>query len=166
MLGRPVTLDEAEKIVDFSILVPTAAGFDAPDDIYLLDEGAGDMVSFVYAARSGLPASDSTGVGALLTQFRGEANRNLIEKGLVDDEGDLETRLEAVTVGNGPGFWISGTPHGFFVVCSGVGECREERYRLAGDVLLWEQDGLTLRLESSLSLEDALTIAESVRAPR
>ena len=113
-----------------------------------------------------MPASDSTGVGALLTQFQGEANRNLIEKGLVDDEGDSETRLEVVTVGNEPGFWISGTPHGFFFVCSGAGECREERYRLAGDVLLWEHGGLTLRLESALSLEDALAIAESVRAPK
>ena len=165
MLGRPVTLDEAQAAVDFSLLVPTAAGFDAPDEIYLLDEGAGDMVSFVYPAGPGLPASDTTGVGALLTQFQGEANRNLIEKGLADGDGDFETRLEAVTVGGEPGFWISGAPHGFFFVCSGAGECREERYRLAGDVLLWERDGLTVRLESALSLEDALTIAESVRAP-
>jgi hypothetical protein len=166
MLGRSVTLDEAQKMVDFSILVPTAAGFDAPVDVYLLDEGEGNMVSFVYAAGPGLPASDATGVGALLTQFRGEANRNLIEKGLVDDDGDSETRLEAVTVGDEPGFWISGAPHGFFFVCFGDGECREERYRLAGDVLLWEQDGLTVRLESALSLEDALTIAESMRIPK
>ena len=164
LLGRPVTLDEAQAAVDFPVRIPTAAGFDAPHEIYLLDQDEGAMVSFVYPAAPGLPASDETGVGALLTQFRGEADRGLIEKGLPDD-GAQETHLEAVTVGGEPGFWISGAPHGFFFVCYDVGECRQERYRLAGNVLLWEQDGVTLRLESALSLEDALAIAESVPAP-
>ena len=150
--------------MDFPVRVPTAAGFNAPHEIYLLDQDEGAMVSFVYPAGPELPASDETGVGALLTQFRGEADRGLIEKGLPDD-GAQETHLEAVTVGGEPGFWISGAPHGFFFVCYDAGECRQERYRLAGNVLLWEQDGVTLRLESALSLEDALAIAESVPAP-
>ena len=164
LLGRPVTLDEAQAAVDFPVRVPTAAGFDAPAEIYLLDQDQGAMVSCVYPPGPGLPASNQTGVGALLTQFRGEADRGLIEKGLPDN-GEQETHLQAVSVSGEPGFWISGTPHAFFVVCDGVGECREERYRLAGNVLLWEQDGVTLRLESALSLKDALAIAESVPAP-
>jgi hypothetical protein len=164
LLGRPVTLDEAQTAADFPIRVPTAAGFNAPGEIYLLDQDEGAMVSFVYPAAPGLPASDETGVGALLTQFRGDADRGLIEKGLPDD-GAQETHLEAVSVSGEPGFWISGAPHGFFLVCYDVGECRQERYRLAGNVLLWEQDGVTLRLESALTLEDALAIAESVPAP-
>ena len=162
-LGRRVTLDEAQAAVDFPVLVPAAAGFDSPGEIYLLDGDEGEMVSFVYPAGPGLPESDVTGVGALLTQFQGEADRGLIEKGL-PDSGPNESRLEAVSVGGEPGFWISGAPHGFFFVCYDGGECRQERYRLAGDVLLWEQDGLTLRLESTLSLDEALVIAESVRA--
>jgi hypothetical protein len=164
LLGRPVTLDEAHAAVDFPVRVPTATGFDAPDEIYLLDQDKGAMVSFVYPAGPGLPASDETGVGALLTQFRGEADRGLIEKGLPDDGGQA-THLQAVAVSGEPGFWISGAPHGFFIVCYDAGECREERYRLAGNVLLWEQDGVTLRLESALPLKDALAIAESVPAP-
>ena len=164
LLGRQVTLDEAQAAVDFPVRVPTAAGFNAPDEIYLLDQVEGAMVSFVYPVAPGLPASDETGVGALLTQFRGEADRGLIEKGLPDD-GARPTNLDAVAVSGEPGFWISGAPHGFFFVCYDVGECRQERYRLAGNVLLWEQDGVTLRLESSLSHEDALAIAESVPAP-
>jgi hypothetical protein len=164
MLGRPVTLDEAQAAVDFPIRVPTAAGFDAPAEVYLLDQDEGAMVSFVYPAAPELPASDETGVGALLTQFRGEAERGLIEKGLPHD-GAQKTELEAISVGGEPGVWISGAPHGFFFVCYDAGECREERYRLAGNVLLWEQDGVTLRLESALSREAALAIAESVPAP-
>jgi hypothetical protein len=164
LLGRPVTLDQARAAVDFPVRVPTAAGFDAPGEIYLLDQVADAMVSFVYPAGPGLPASDETGVGALLTQFRGEADRGLIEKGLPDD-GARATHLEAVAVSGEPGFWISGAPHGFFLVCYDVGECRQEQYRLAGNVLLWEQDGVTLRLESALTLEDTLVIAESVPEP-
>jgi hypothetical protein len=164
LLGRPVTLDEARAAVDFPVRVPTAAGFAAPSEIYLLDEGEGAMVSFVYPAGPGLPTSSETGVGALLTQFRGEAERGLIEKGLPDG-GENQTQLQVVSVAWEPGFWISGAPHGFFFVCYDVGECRQERYRLAGNVLLWEQDGVTLRLESALTLETALAIAESVTAP-
>jgi hypothetical protein len=164
LLGRQVTLDEAQAAVDFPVRIPTATGLNAPDEIYLLDQDKGAMVSFVYPAAPGLPASDETGVGALLTQFRGEADRGLIEKGLPDD-GPQATNLDAVAVSGEPGFWISGAPHGFFFVCYDVGECRQEQYRLAGNVLLWEQDGVTLRLESALSLKDALAIAESVPAP-
>jgi len=162
-LGRQVTLDEAQAAVGFPLRIPTAVGFDAPDEIYLLDKDYSAMVSFVYPAAPGLPASDQTGVGALLTQFPGEADRGMIEKGLPDD-GAQATHLQAVSVDGEPGFWISGAPHAFFVVCYGAGDCRQEWYRLAGNVLLWEQDGVTLRLESALSLEDALAIAESVPA--
>jgi hypothetical protein len=164
LLGRPVTLGEARAAVDFPVRVPTAAGFDAPDEIYLLDQNEGAMVSFVYPSGPELPANDETGVGALLTQFRGEADRGLIEKGL-PAAGEDQTQLQAVSVAGEPGFWISGAPHGFFFVCYDVGECRQERYRLAGNVLLWEQDGVTLRLESALTLEAALAIAKSVPAP-
>jgi hypothetical protein len=164
LLGRPVTLAEAQAAVDFPIRVPTAVGFDAPGEIYLLEQDEGAMVSFVYPAGPGLPASDKTGVGALLTQFRGDADRGLIEKGLTDD-GAQETSLQSVSVAGEPGFWISGAPHGFFFVCYDLGECREERYRLAGNVLLWEQDGVTLRLESALSRENAVAIAESLSEP-
>lgn len=161
LLGRPVSLDEAQAAVDFPVRVPAAASFDVPQEIYLLDRDQGAMVSFVYLPRPGLPATDETGVGALLTQFQGAADRALIEKGLLTD-GAAETHLETVSVDGEPGFWISGAPHAFFFVCYDAGECRQERYRLAGNVLIWEQDGVTLRLESALSRENALAVAESV----
>lgn len=43
------------------------------------------------------------------------------------------------------------------------GQVREERVRLAGNVLPQEQAGLTLRLESALSQAEALRVAASVR---
>jgi hypothetical protein len=163
LLGRQVTLEEAQAAVDFPVLVPTADGFAEPNEIYLLGRGEDIMVSFVYPAREGLPQSEIAGVGALLTQFRGNAERNLIEKGLLGDDGARETRLDAVTVDGKRGFWISGAPHSVFLVCHDDGECREERYRLAGNVLLWERDAVTLRLESALSQEESLAIARSMQ---
>jgi hypothetical protein len=77
---------------------------------------------------------------------------------------DAGAEIETVRVGDHPGYWISGAPHAVFFVCYDAGECREERYRLAGNVLVWERDGITLRLESSLSRADAVTIGESMRA--
>jgi hypothetical protein len=139
------------------------AGFDQPGEVYLSGEGEAAMVSFVYPAGPALPTSAQTGVGALLTQFRGSPERNLIMKGLHDD-GDRASTLRAVSVNGQQGFWISGVPHAFFV-CPDTSDCREEPYRLASNVLLWEQDGLTLRLESALSEEESIVIAESVRAP-
>jgi hypothetical protein len=163
MLGRQVTLDEAQAAVDFPVLMPMLEGFADPNEVYLLGLGDNAMVSFVYPAGDGLPESEVTGVGALLTQFRGNAVGDLIEKGLLGDDGAPETRLDAVTVDGERGFWISGAPHSVFLVCHDDGDCREERYRLAGNVLLWEQDGVTLRLESALSKAESLAIAKSVQ---
>jgi hypothetical protein len=162
-LGKPVTLSEAEAAVDFPILLPTAEGFQSPPEIYLLGRGEDAMVSFVYPAGDELPESELTGVGALLTQFRGHSERNLIEKGLLGIDGEPTTTLERVNVGGERGFWIAGAPHSAFFVCHEDGECREERYRLAGNVLIWERDGVTLRLESELDLAAALGIAESMQ---
>ena len=159
-LGRQVTLAEARETVDFPVLLPTLAGFDQPDEIYLSGWGDSTMLSFVYLPGPNLPSSQQTGVGALLTEFRGSPERNLIMKGLHDDE-DGVNRLQAVSVDGQPGFWISGVPHAFYV-CPDRGDCREVPYRLASNVLLWEQSGLTLRLESSLSSEESLAIASSV----
>jgi hypothetical protein len=165
MLGRPVTLAEVDAAVDFPVLVPTASGFANPPEIYVMGEGESAMVSFVYPARPGLPTATGD-IGALLTQFRGQVNRNLIEKGLHGDDTGDETQLERVLIEGSPGFWISGAPHTFFFVCPVAGECREERYRLAGNVLLWERDGLTLRLESALTRDEAIVVATSLQLAR
>lgn len=163
-LGRSVTLNETRETAPFPIAVPSLPGFADPRQVYL--RGAGDtaMVSFVYPAFADLPGGEVPGVGALLTQFPGSTNRGLIMKGLSGLDNGQTTSIEAVTVGGNAGFWIADAPHGVLLVCNDQEEeCREERYRLAGNVLLWEDDGITLRIESALSREEALAIAESMR---
>jgi hypothetical protein len=163
MLGHAVTLAEARDAVEFPVRVPTQKGFAAPIEVYVSGRGRDAMVSFVYPAHPGLPAGEVLGVGALLTQFPGETGREFILKGLGLHGTDEETILEAVSVNGHPGFWIAGAPHGVFLACLDGGECREERYRLAENVLLWEQDGVTFRLESALPRDEAIAIAESAR---
>jgi hypothetical protein len=164
-LGSAMTLDDAAKAVSFPLVVPTAAGFAEPSEIYLRGAGPSAMVSFVYPSGPGLPETAAPGVGALLSQFRGETERALIEKGLHSAGADPQTSLEAVTVAGERGFWITGAPHAVFFVCYGVGECRQEPARLAGNVLIWERGGVTLRLESALDKDAALAVAESVQDP-
>ena len=136
MLGTQLTLEEAQVAVDFPIQLPSADGFGLPSEVYLLGLGEDAMVSLVYAAGPKLPASDTIGVGALLTQFQGKTDRGLIEKGLAEKTVDPETIIEYASVNGERGYWITGAPHGFFLICNDGDECREERYRLAGNVLL------------------------------
>jgi hypothetical protein len=60
-----------------------------------------------------------------------------------------------------PGYWLTGAPHVIsYVDADGV--VVDETVRLAGNVLLWEQDGVTFRIESLLSRAEALEIASSL----
>jgi len=43
------------------------------------------------------------------------------------------------------------------------GEYVMETLRLEGNVLLWVRNGVTLRIESALSRDEAIHVAESIR---
>lgn len=162
LLGRAVTLEEARGAVGYEVHVPTQEEFAEPPEVYLLGRGEDAMVSFVYPPRPDLPEDEISGVGALMSQFPGETSEAFIGKGLGGGEGTAAPVLENVLVNGREGYWISGA-HGVYLACTDDRNCREERYRLAGNVLLWVQDGMTFRLESALSREEALAVAESVR---
>jgi len=104
-----------------------------------------------------LPETLHVKVGALLTQFRGRPEQPVAAKGIPPDG-----IVEAIEVAGQPGFWIEGEAH-VFLYRGPDGGLRDERYRLAGNVLLWERDGLTFRLESALPKERALAIAASLQ---
>jgi hypothetical protein len=148
-LGELLSLEQAQRVASFEILVPEALG--EPDEIYVDRSTPGGRVSLVYRDARGE-------IAALLTQFRGDLAPELIGK-LV--EGD--SRAEAVTVAGGaPGVFLSGGPHVVFYR-DPDGEIREETLRLAGNTLLWQRGDLLLRLESALSLEESLSVARSVQ---
>ena len=157
--GALTTLDEARRGADFTVLAPTDPRLGAPDEVYRgkSPSGTHDVVTLVYTARAGIPVSREAGVSALVVEFRGRVDESLFGK--VAGAG---TRIEDVTVNGGKGFWIEGEPHLFFYRDE-AGNPQSETLRLAGNTLLWEQDGVTFRLEAQVSRDDALRIAASFR---
>jgi hypothetical protein len=155
-LGERVTLEEARRRVAFPVLVPTAAGFQRPDAVYVNQQPQGGRVDLVFRARPGLPANPYTDVGLLVTQFQGTLTPDFIKKVVA---GGL---VEEVQVAGQPGYWFSGEPH-FFTYRDRSGEITDESTRLAGNTLVWQAGAQTLRLEGQLPKQEALRIAESMR---
>jgi hypothetical protein len=143
-LGEPADPDELD--VPWEIVAPEGLG--DPDAVYYRPYPArGGMVSLLYGTESE--------PRAIFTQFRGSVEHAFIKKALA------ETRIEQVTVDGEPGYWLAGAPH-FFTYVNAEGVFQQESIRLAGNVLLWERDDLTLRLEADVSKAEALKIAHSV----
>jgi hypothetical protein len=142
---------EAAAAAGFTPAVPQGLG--EPDEVYYrADPG---VVTLLYRPRPGLPATSDPEVGALVMEARASVDRNSFAK--LAGPG---TSVEPVTVNGGPGFWVSGAPHGFFFY---TGSGRTDSFRLAGDVLVWNQGQLVVRIESSLDRDRALAAAGTVR---
>ncbi|MGH8935160.1 MAG: hypothetical protein ACRDXD_02645 [Acidimicrobiia bacterium] len=149
-IGLALSLAEVRERVDFEVLVPSAVG--EPDAVYL-DRG---RVTLLYRSEAGLPEVGDSGVGLLINQFGARLPESL------GKELGPGTSLETVTVRGRLGYWIEGEPHLVYLV-ERSGEVLEESGRLAGNTLLWQEGRVTFRLESALSLEEALQVAESLR---
>ena len=152
-LGQPSTLAEAQAAVEFDIAIPAELG--APDGVYVMRHIEGGEVTLAWEPRDGLPASEHTDVGALLTQFLGTAEPEFIKKG-----AGAGTTITPVTVAGNSGFFIEGAPH--VIVRDPGGDTRTLSSRLAGNTLLWDGGEVTYRLEADISLERAVEIAESL----
>jgi hypothetical protein len=156
-LGEKMTLADAQTQVPFRILVPHDPDLGPPDAVYLRRANFDPQVTLLWHARPGLPNARETGEGLLLTQFRAGVDAQFIKK--ISFEA---TTLEPVTVNGGEGFWIAGAPHQLSFVDEN-GNLLPDTVRLAGNVLLWEQGELTIRIEGKLSREQALRLASTVR---
>lgn len=143
-LGQPTRLTRA-------MLVPAALG--PPAAVY----EAGERVTLLYRPRSGLPESEQSGAGALLSQFPGRTNAEFVRKFSGPD-----TRIDRVRVDGEPGFWLAGAPHGL-IYEDPSGQIVESPTRLAGPTLIWRRGDMTLRLEADIPKARALAIARSVQ---
>ena len=150
-LGRPVSLAEARDEVSFPILVPTELG--PPDEVYV-GRPVPDSVSLVYGTGPDLPEAKQIGVGALLTEFKATIESGLLKK--MTTEG---ATVRPADIGD-EGYWIEGAHELLYVDVDGV--IVADSARLAANALVWEEDGVTYRLESKLSLERALAIGRSL----
>jgi hypothetical protein len=144
-LGEAVSLQEAERRAGHAVRIPTELG--PPDAVYVRREFPLEIVSLVYG--------DGAGPEFILTQFRGGVREIFVKKFV-----EPGTRVVPVTLTRGRGYWIEGEPH----VVAWVDEDgvpREDELALAGNVLLWQDGDLTLRLEGAHTLKQALKIASS-----
>jgi hypothetical protein len=151
-LGEPVSLARAQAVVDFPIRLPRELG--RPDRVFLEEFVARGRVWLVYRAGPGLPKAEETGVGLLVTEFQGGIDEEFLKK--VQFEGGS---FQPVHVDGNRGYWIQGAHTLFFL--DEDGNFVEDRTRVAGNVLVWEEDGITYRIESDLGLGDSLRIARS-----
>lgn len=143
-LGERVSLATARQRAGYDLL---ELG-EKPDRVYL---GPRDSVWFLY----GSPDA----VRLLVAQTpRIRVDEDFILKKLAA----AGTRVEQATVRGRPAFFLSGAEHGVLLLDE-HGFVIEESARLAQDVLVWEEDGRTLRLEGDFSLDEALAIAGRLR---
>jgi hypothetical protein len=154
-LGRQVTLAQAQAAVPFGISFPQALG--SPDQVFLIQPADLNAVALVWLPRPDLPVAAETGVGALVIEFPGTVQPDLFMKMVGPDAS-----LESVQVNGNPGYWISGKPHGFFFLDS-KGNPREDTFRLARNVLIWNQGSLVVRVESALGKDPSLELAATMQ---
>ena len=156
-LGEGVSLARARDSVSFEVRLPKALG--QPDSVWLDAGVTGGQVALAYESSPDLPAAPGTDLGALITQFPdAEVEATALKKVTGSQSG---TTFQPVVVEGEQGFWVSGEPH-VIAYLEPDGEVRNETVRLAGNVLLWESEGVTYRIESTLSRAEALAIAESL----
>jgi hypothetical protein len=157
-LGSPVPVVDGSVRVEWPhLVVPQALG--PPDAAYyssLLRDG---KVSLVYEPGAGVPRSRYTGVGILVTEFRGD-----LAPGYVDKLAESGTTIERLRVGRHPAVWLEGGPH-FVAFRTPGGNFGEEVARLAGNTLLVQHGRLLVRIEGELERERAVEIARSLEAP-
>lgn len=139
---QPVAdLAEAERLTGLRPVVPQRLG--PPDRILVIDRR---VISLEYGATANRPA-------IRLDQFNGQLEPGF-EKFLWIEE------LRPVSIGQGRGWWVPG-PHELVYV-DAAGQQHRESARLAEPTLIWEREEVTFRLEGALTLERAVTIAESL----
>jgi hypothetical protein len=153
-LGRPVSLEEAERLTGIRPRYPAALG---PPDTVWTEQGqvgfdpldTAPWIAMAWDAGTDLPPIGDADRGAVLIQFRGEAD--VAAKVLYVEAGSIR---RVRVGGGGRAFWITG-PHEFRLPVDG--ELRA--FRVDGSVLLWQSGEDTLRLETALPAVGAIAIA-------
>lgn len=140
-LGRPLSRGEAERAVGFELALPPRT---TPRRVYVLD----DALASVILRAGGRPL--------LLSEYHA-ADFNTLKKSVID-----KTVIEFVRVNGEPGLWLEDGPH-TLTYFNRRGEFRERSIVIHGNVLLWTEGELTLRLEGELTKAQALDISRVIR---
>jgi hypothetical protein len=140
---QPATLDEAQRKVRFPIRLPARLG--PPEQVLVADpDGTGTHRVATLLYRGGTLRVDAFD-GRLDPVFQKQA-------------GGPGT--EWVEFGGDVAVWIGG-PHPVSYV-DRTGTVRVETARLAASTLIWQEGGVTFRLEGLPTVAEAVTVAESM----
>jgi hypothetical protein len=137
-LGRAIPLAGARHAARFTALIPPGS-----PTAYLNHDVPGGRISLLSGR-------------VLIIEFRGTATPFIFK---VIGPG---TSFKQLRVNGGPGVYLSGAPHEVLFQTA-TGQVRTDRVRLAGDVLVWQQGQLTIRIEGTRTLAQALALARSLR---
>jgi hypothetical protein len=154
-LGERTTLADARDSLRFNPLVPAAAG--EPGGVFVSDEAPGGELSLTYRASDELPEAGSTGLGLLVTEFRGDLAPEYTGK--IAGEATL---VETLRVDGERAVWLEGAPHLFFYR-RGSEIVGDRQLRIAENVLLVERGNLLVRFEGAFDREQAVRLARSLR---
>lgn len=147
--GSPVPVPQIEDAVRFDVRVPAGP---APDEAHVFRTSSGrPAVLLAWKAGDDLTALPGTPWRMMLIQVRGD------ERTLVKDVGASEDSL-MVGVDGRDAFWID-SPHELIVLT----DEGAKKFLIRANVLIWAEDGVTYRLETTLGLTDAIALAETVQ---
>lgn len=141
VLGLRATLAEARARAGFPFADPPRDEPD-PDEVRL---APGLRVSYVWR--------DGARVRLIVTQFPGRVGDPRLLKKLAGGA----TFVDRFELDGGTAVWLEGGPHAVLFVTPG-GMIREDQGWLAGNTLLVEREGTTVRVEGELGREDAVDL--------
>jgi hypothetical protein len=145
-LGGETTLTQAQQQTNFTILLPTyPADLGPPDKVYFQDSG-GPTVILVW-----LQAGNPAQVRMSLMEF---GPGSLANKYFSD-------KITSTTVNGKNALWLQGN-HALFLQKRNASAGNIE-LMVNANVLLWTEGDITYRLESSLPLDEARRVAESLK---
>jgi hypothetical protein len=145
VLGEVRSLEEARARAGFELASP-------PDD-----EPAPDEIRVAPGARVSYIWRDGNRIRLLVSQFPGSASDPGLLKKLVSGT----TSVEQLVIDGDRAVWLEGGPHVVYIV-SPDGVVRDDRGWLAGNTLLVDHDGVTIRVEGDLAQDDAADLVQAM----
>lgn len=143
-LSGEMPLEEIRSRVDFPIPLPAhPQDLGIPDHAFLQSRG-GDTIILVWRDQE---SRENVRLSLLI-----------LGPGAFAGKGPPE-RVEVIYVSGNPGVWMEGE---HFLILETGAHGREEWIPVRGNVLVWERDGITYRVEADLPKEDVMKIAESI----
>lgn len=151
VLGTPTSFGDFKRWLSFTPMQPSALG--TPGAVYLRVLETGQMVGIsAWNPSDSIPEAPEIGKGAVLMQFTAPTDGVYILKSL-----DLQdATVTETTVSGNTAWWVEGTSSLSIIDSNRVDS------RPSANVLIWQQDGIGYRFESALTMDEAITIAETL----